>query len=269
MCKIISFASGKGGVGKSIISANISSVLASRGYKVGIFDASIGLANLDIVFNQKIKNNLLNVLNKECDLKDCTVKIDDNLVLVPSESGSEIFNYTPEEIYSSVIACKEFMENLDYLIIDCGSGIGEYVEIFTKNADEVIVLTIPDPTAITDAYTLIKTTALVNEHINLIVNSVENEREGQFIYEKIKKVIDNNFQNATDLNFLGSIDNSRIVSRSLKLRKLFTKINPNSVVSSQIDDIVDNIILEQAYNPLNKRKKDNFVLFLKRAFKNL
>ncbi len=267
--KVLAISSGKGGVGKSMLAANIASSLVSKGYKVGIFDASIGLANLDIMFNVKTKKNLLNVLKSECDLKDIVVEIEKNLLLIPGESGSEIFNFESQTIYSKLIEASDFLDTLDYFIIDTGSGIGNNVQTFIEHADEVIVVTIPDPSAITDAYALIKVTSSLNENLNLIVNNTENEKEGRFIYERIRKVADNNLQTPLFLNFLGSIDHSRIISKSLKLRHLFIKTHSNSIASYQLNEIVDNLILQLEHQAPLKKRKNSFGLFFKRLIENI
>jgi len=266
--KILAVASGKGGVGKSMISANIASILAERGYKVGVFDASIGLANQDIIFNIKAKQNLLNVLKGECSLEDIVININENLLLIPGESGDEIFNFSHGDIYSKLIEASDFLNTLDYLIIDASSGIGKNVQTFLEHADEVIIVTIPDPTAITDAYALIKITSNINENINLIVNSAESDKEGRFIYERIRKVAQNNLDISIFLNFLGSINNSRIISKSLKLRQLFSKTHPSSIASYQVNEIVDNLILQLEHQVPHKRRKNSFGLFIKRLIEN-
>lgn len=262
--KVLAICSGKGGVGKSMLAANIASSLASRGYKVGIFDAAIGLANLDIIYNVKTNKNLLNVLKGECTLKDILIEVEDNLLLIPGESGSEIFNFESQAIYNKVIESSDFLDTLEYLIIDTGAGIGTDVQAFIEHADEVIVVTIPNPSAITDAYTLIKVASPLNENLNLIVNNTESEKEGRFIYERIRKVADNNLENPTFLNFLGAIDHSRIISKSLKLRNLFLKTDPNSVASFQLNEIVDNLILQLEHQAPVKKRKNSFGLFFKR-----
>jgi flagellar biosynthesis protein FlhG len=266
--KVLTIASGKGGVGKSVIAANIATLLANRGYKVGIFDAAIGLANLDIIFNIKTDKNLLNLLKGEATLKDIVVKVSDNLSLIPSESGDEIFNFSDNEIYNALTKESDFLDNLDYFIIDTNAGIGNSVSTFIKNADEVIVVTQPDPTAITDAYALIKIASKLNENLNLIVNLTQDEKEGRFIYDRIKNVAEHNLENELFLNFLGSIDTSRLISKSTKLRKLFTKTNPNSIASSQLGDIVDNLILQLEYQAPKTKKKNSFKLFFKRLIEN-
>jgi flagellar biosynthesis protein FlhG len=266
--KVLAITSGKGGVGKSIIASNIAYALASRGYKVAIFDASIGLANLDIIFNVKIEKNLLNLLKNECTLKDITIEVEKNLSLIPGESGSEILNFTNHDIYSQLITASEFLNEFDYLIIDTGSGIGENVQTFLQHADEVIVITQPDPSAITDAYALIKISANINENINLIVNNTENENEGRFIYERIKKVAENNLDSKLFLNFLGAIDSSHVISKTTKLRHIFVKCYKNSVASFQLNEIIDNLIFQLEHQAPIKKKRNMFTLFFKRLIEN-
>ncbi|MCH9813032.1 MAG: MinD/ParA family protein [Epsilonproteobacteria bacterium] len=266
--KILAITSGKGGVGKSTITANIANILVSRGYKVGVFDASIGLANLDIIFKVTAKKNLLNVLKGECTFEEIVVEIEKNLFLIPGDSGDEIFNYETKDIYSRLITASTFLDSLDYLLIDTASGINTNVQTFLQHADEVIVTTIPDPSAITDAYALIKVTSAINENLNLIVNMAESEKEGRFIYERIRKVAENNLETPLFLNYLGFIKNSREISRSLKYRQLFSKTSPNTLVSYQLEEIVDNIILQLEHQaPLTKRK-NSFSLFIKRLIEN-
>ncbi len=267
--KILAFTSGKGGVGKSVIAANLSYILADRGYKVAIFDASIGLANLDIIFNVKIKSNLLNVLKGECRLEDIIIEVEKNLFLIPGESGNEILNFYNEDIYKKLLEGSEFLDSLDYLIIDTGSGIGKNVQTFLQHADEVIVTTIPDPSAITDAYALIKITSSINQNLNLIVNMAENQKEGRFIYEKIQKVTKSNIDTLFFLNYLGYIGTSRSITRSLKFRQLFSKTHPNSLPSFQLNEIIDTLVFQLEHQAPPKKNRKNFGLFIKRLIENI
>jgi len=266
--KVIAIASGKGGVGKSMISANISFLLADKGYKVGIFDGDIGLSNLDIIFNVKSKNNFLNVLKGECTLEDIKITIDNNLTLIPSESGDEILQYEPKVIQEALLKKSSFLDKLDYLIIDTSSGIGNFTKIFLQCADEIIIVTTSNPLAITDAYTLIKITSTINKNLNLIVNMTENEKEGKVIYENIRKVAKNNIETPFSLNYLGHIETSKNISKSIKFRQLFTKTTPSSLSSFHLSEIVDNLILQLENQAPPKKTKNSFKLFIKRVIDN-
>jgi len=265
--KIIAITSGKGGVGKSMIAANISFILANKGYKVGIFDGDIGLSNLDIIFNVRAKNNFLNVLKGEYTLDDIKIDIEENLILIPNESGDEILNFEPKMIQKTLLQDSLFLDKLDYLIIDTSSGIGEYTKTFLEFADEIIIVTIPNPLAITDAYTLIKITSDINENLNIIINMTEN-KEGKIIYEKIKKVAENNIETPFSLNYLGHIETSKNISKSIKFRQLFTKTSPSSLSSFHLSEIVDNIILQLENQAPPKKTKNSFKLFIKRVIDN-
>jgi len=262
--KIIAITSGKGGVGKSTIAANMSNILATQGYKVAIFDADIGLANLDIIFNVKAKKNLLNVLKGECLLEDIVINIKENLFLIPGESGNEIFDFNNQVILDRFMDEAIFLDTLDYLIIDTGAGIGRNVQLFLEEADDVIVVTAPDPSAITDAYATIKVTSQINQNIHLILNNVDNEKEGNLIFNKIKNVADDNLDTSLNLNYLGALTQDDTISKSSKYRLLFTQEYPNSVSTFELNKIIQNLLAKLEHNVLVPKVRKSFAVFVRR-----
>jgi len=266
--KIIAISSGKGGVGKSTLTANMAYQLSEMGYKVGVFDADIGLANLDIIFNVKVNKTLLHVLKAECSLKDIVIEVKENLLLIPGESGDEIFAYNNHEIMNRFAQDAAFLDQLDFLLIDTGAGIGKNVQIFLEEADEVIVITIPDPSAITDAYALIKVTNTFHPDINMVLNMTRNEKEGELIYDKIKKVAENNIENPPLLHYLGSISQDPLITKSSKFRILFAQEYASNLCAYEMSVITKNLLRKLEHKVLLPPQKTSFALFIKRVLEH-
>lgn len=253
--KFIAITSGKGGVGKSTFSANLSYILANKfGFKVGVFDADIGLANLDVMFNVKTNKTILDVLRREAKLEDIVVKLDENLLLIPGASGEEILQYKKDFVFEEFIDEVSALDELDFMIIDTGAGISEQVQLFLTAADEVIVITVPEPAAITDAYATIKVASKEREKIFVVMNQVSSEKEANNIFEKISRVALSNIGAKLKLKLLGKIDKDGNVSKSSKKRFLLAKDNPNSVAVIDIEDIAKNLSRELEQKMLIEEK---------------
>jgi len=240
--RFVAITSGKGGVGKSTISSNLAYVLSQSGLNVGIFDADIGLANLDVMFNVKIKKNILHVLKGEAKVSDILIPITRNLILIPGESGDEILKYSDEALFDRFMEEAQVLDNLDVMIIDTGAGIGDHIKMFLNAADDVVVVTVPDPAAITDAYATIKTIAMLRDDISVIMNQVKNKKEAIAIFSKIKTVALDNIRESLKLQFMGKIDSNVKISSSVKQRALFSVAYPSSQAYRDIATIANSII---------------------------
>jgi len=245
--RFVAVTSGKGGVGKSTISSNLAYVLSQSGLNVGIFDADIGLANLDVMFNVKIKKNILHVLKGEAKVSDILIPITRNLILIPGESGDEILKYSNTALFERLMEEAQVLDKLDIMIIDTGAGIGEHIQMFLDAADDVVVVTVPDPAAITDAYATIKTIATFRDDIGVIMNQVKNKKEAIAIFDKIKRVAFDNIRSDLKLQFIGKIESDVKISSSVKQRALFSATYPSSSSYRDIAEIANFIInkLEQ------------------------
>jgi flagellar biosynthesis protein FlhG len=262
--RFITITSGKGGVGKSTISSNLAYTLASAGVKVGIFDADIGLANLDVMFNVSVKKNILHLLKGEARLDEILIQVMENLVLIPGESGEEILNYSDTAIFEQFMKEAEALNDLDVLIIDTGAGISRNTQLFLKAADDVIIVTVPDPSAITDAYATVKVAARERNDMLMVINQVANEQEALSIFERIEKVARANIRADLDLRFLGKINADHKVSSSVKRRALFCQAYAASGPSSDIRAIARELVKKLERQVFVKPKESGLAGLLKR-----
>mgnify|MGYP000853604900 FL=1 len=260
----IAITSGKGGVGKSTISANLANVLSQNGYKVGLFDADIGLANLDVILNVKMGKNLLHVLKGECSLKDILIPINKNLILIPGESGDEILKFNNQFLFERFLDEASELDQLDFLIIDTGAGIGGSTQLFLEAADEVVVVTVPDPAAITDAYAVIKIVSRFKNNELLLLNMVKNEAEATRIYENVKRVANANIGPNLNLELIGYVASDKSVARSIKQRTLFTDDEAYGSASVQIKQIASNLLYRLERKVLKDEQNRSFGGFFKR-----
>ena len=187
--RIIAITSGKGGVGKSNLSVNMAIAYAQQGKKVTLIDGDLGMANVNVLMNIVPQYNLMHVINRQKTMQEIINDTEFGIKFIAGANGfSKIANLSVEELD---YFAKQFamLGNSDIIIIDTGAGIANNVLQFVAAADEVYVVTTPEPTAITDAYGIIKiiTTELVDREMNikLLVNRVHSADEGKRISERI------------------------------------------------------------------------------------
>ncbi|SFV53719.1 Septum site-determining protein MinD [hydrothermal vent metagenome] len=266
--RFVAITSGKGGVGKSTISSNLAYILSKQGLNVGIFDADIGLANLDVMFNVKIKKNILHVLKGEATVSDILIPITRNLILIPGDSGDEILKYSDAALFDRFMEEAKVLDKLDVMIIDTGAGIGEHIQMFLNAADDVIVVTVPDPAAITDAYATIKTIAPLQEKVGIIINQVKNEQEAKNIFNKIDQVAKMNIKEQFQLDFIGKINADFKVANSIKKRALFIADYPNAQPSLDLKKIASYITGNLEQNVLVETEENGLTGLFKRLMKH-
>ena len=262
--RFIAITSGKGGVGKTTITANLGYALHKLGFKVALFDADIGLANLDVILKVNAKKNIYNVLKNECSLKDIVVEIEKDFILIPGKSGDEIMDFADEASLSRFFNELEFLDDYDYFIIDTGAGIDKKVQMWLDAADDIIVVTVPEPAAITDAYAMIKIISEKKELAFLLLNEVSSEKEAINIFSKIKNVASSNLNKNFRMQMIGFLKKDKIVTNSSIRRVLFTKEDPLSAPSEQIFKIAKKIAKISERKVLEEEK--GITRFFKKIF---
>jgi flagellar biosynthesis protein FlhG len=188
---VVAITSGKGGVGKSNIAVNLAIQLAGAGKSVVLLDADLGLANADVLCNIDLPFNLSHVIARKRELADVLVKAPGGFELIGGASGlarmADLTDYDRQRLIS---ALAELEERADIILIDTGAGISPNVLSFTRAADEVLVVTTPEPTAITDAYAVVKVISREQSQrrISLLVNQVRGAAEASVVHDRISKV---------------------------------------------------------------------------------
>lgn len=188
---VVAITSGKGGVGKSNLAVNLAIKLTQAGKEVVLLDADLGLANADVLCNMDLPSNLAHVIARKRELKDVMVRGPGGFRLIGGASGlarmADLSDFDRQRIVESLGRVEQ---EADMLLIDTGAGISANVMSFTRAADHVIVVTTPEPTAITDAYAMVKVISKDggDRRISLLVNQVTSPGEARAVYERISRV---------------------------------------------------------------------------------
>ncbi len=262
--KFIAITSGKGGVGKSNISANLAYVLRTLGYRVGVFDADIGLANLDLIFGIKTEKNILHALKGETSFKDVMYKIEDDLFLIPGDSGEEILKYANDNTLRDFANDKEIWDLFDYVIVDTGAGINSVNQAFLQASDFIIVVTTPEPSARTDAYAMLKVCSKFKKECLMLVNMANSQGQMDKIFENLESVASKNIQDFK-IEFLGGFLQSNALKQAVLQRKLICKVEPFNSFSTSMKQVAKNLVSKVEHNMLdNEQPKKSIGSFLAR-----
>ena len=242
MSRIITVTSGKGGVGKTNISVNLALYLASQGYRVCLFDADMGLANIDILMGLYPKHTLEDVLAGEKRLKDIIVRDCSGIDVIPGSSGvKRMADPEPGEIDLLIDALSE-LEDYDYFFFDTSAGISKNVASFCMASPEIILVVTPEPTSLTDAYSLLKVLSMngFGNTVMVAINQCSNVQVASNIYTKFKKVVDKYL--SINILPLGTIPSDPHVSEAVKQQKPFISLFPNTGVSRGVKNIARHMI---------------------------
>jgi flagellar biosynthesis protein FlhG len=237
MSRIITVTSGKGGVGKTNISVNLALYLAEEGYRTCLFDADMGLANVDILLGLYPELTLEDVILEKRPLKDIIIKNFMGIDIVPGSSGIErMADPRPEELDFLVKALSE-LDEYDFLIIDTSAGISKNVISFCMASSEIILVVTPEPTSLTDGYSLLKILSLngFKNSVMVAVNQCRNIEVSSLVFYKFKAAVEKYLP--VKILPVGTILSDEHVSESVKKQKPFISLFPNSNAAKGIKNI--------------------------------
>ncbi len=240
--RVISVTSGKGGVGKTNISANLAYFLTRMRKRTLILDADTGLANIDVILGLTPEHNLHDVLSGEASFSDAVIKGPGGIMVLPASSGiAEMAELSAGQKLTLLGGLGDFRNKIDYMLVDTAAGIARNVLYFNAAASEIIVVATPEPTSLTDAYALIK--VLYQRHakkrFRLIVNMVKSKGEAKEVYERLSRATDH-FLNLT-VNYLGYVEMDGNVTDAVRKQKVFAELYPDSPASRCLRGIAEKL----------------------------
>ena len=239
--KIITITSGKGGVGKSNFVVNMGITLHKKGKKVLIFDADIGMGNDDVLMGVLPRYNVFDLLEGK-DINEVVVEGPYGINLLPGGSGINYIENLEEKERLAFLEKLTSLDEYDYIFIDTGAGINKNVLAFIACSEETIVITTPEPTSLTDAYSLIKATDhfKLTDTANVIVNRAFSIKDGEETYNKLKRAVDKFL--TIKINYLGSISEDRKLVEGVRAQVPFTILYPKCDASRSIERISNKLI---------------------------
>ncbi|MCX7817076.1 MAG: MinD/ParA family protein [Syntrophales bacterium] len=243
--RVIAITSGKGGVGKTNITANLAYVLDRLNRKVMILDADMGLANIDIILGLTPKYNLFHLLRGEKTIEEILIRGPGRLMILPASSGiAEMADLSSGYKLALIDELNAMRERPDFLLIDTAAGISGNVTYFNMTAKEIIVVATPEPASLTDAYALMKVMYqnYSRKKFRIIINMVRNVAEAKDVFKRLQKVTDHFL--SVHVDFLGYIVVDDNFKEAVKRQKALVEIFPHSPASRCLQEIAEKICTE-------------------------
>jgi len=239
--RIITVTSGKGGVGKTNLSVNMALAFARLGKKVIVMDADLGLANVNVMLNMIPKYNLYHVIKKQKTIREILVETEYGISIVAGASGFSQIANMGEDDRKDFIAELDSLSNADIIIIDTSAGVSSNVLDFIAAADDAVIITTPEPTAITDAYGIIKILATEYDSLNmglkLVVNRAKGAAEAKSVADRMINIA-GQFLNLK-VDYLGFIYDDSSVPHAVLRQKPFMVVDPKCKASICVQHIVE------------------------------
>lgn len=255
--RVVAVTSGKGGVGKTNIAVNLAIRLSEMGRKIILIDGDLGTANADVLCNLAPGGNLAHVVAGRKTLADAMVPAPGGFNLIPGASGlarmAALGEYERSQLIDQI---QHLQTQADLIIVDTGAGVSPNVLSFALGADQILVVTTPEPTAVTDAYAAIKTVRRLKEDLDVrvLVNMVQGEEEGRQVFGRIESVC-RKFLDLS-IHYAGHVDVDPRVGQAVRRRKPFVLEHPScpaSVCIGRLAHRMDRLASEPREEGLLKR----------------
>lgn len=267
--RVITITSGKGGVGKSNIAVNLAIQLRKLGKKVIIFDADMGLANVEVMFGTIPKYNLSDMIYHGKKMRDIITEGPMEIGFISGGNGiTGMNNLTKHQLSRLVNNLIELDELTDFILVDTGAGIANNVMEFVSASPEVLLVLTPEPSSLTDSYSLIK--ALYGNpgfvrhstNIEVVVNRTVSPEDGRIVYEKLSSVISKFLQG--EVHFFGTIPQDILLEKSVRAQKIVSLSAPNARSVRAFEQLTHSLIDGEPYiEPERQGIREMFFSFFK------
>ncbi len=262
--RVIAVTSGKGGVGKTNLVANMAVCLSRKGKRVVVIDADVGLANIDIIFNLRPEYNIRHVINSEKTLKQVMVESKHGIKILPGGSGfSDLTQLSEGEKLNLLSEFETLSDQADIILVDTGAGISSNVLYFNSACDECVIIATKEPTSITDAYAMMKVMSQEygTKHFKLIVNMVDSESDAKKVYSSLSGAL-NKFLRNVVLEYVGYIPFDRKLQKAVQKRSLVTDISTDSLSAKAIETIAQTL----SKTPVKQNSNGALTFFMSKVF---